>query len=99
MSLTSKVKQQLKAKAHKLKPVVFIGNKGVTPGVIKEIDITLNDHELIKIRLSIQDRDTKKAAVVEICETLKAESIQLIGNICVLYRKSVTSQKVRADFL
>jgi RNA-binding protein len=87
MSLTPKVKQQLKAKAHKLNPIVLIGNKGVTPAVIKEIDLTLNDHELVKIRLSITDRDAKKAAAVEISELLKAEIVQLIGNICVLYRK------------
>ena len=87
MSLTTKIKQQLKAKAHKLNPIVLIGNKGVTPAVIKEIDITLNDHELVKIRLSIADRDAKKAAAIEISDALRADIVQLIGNICVLYRK------------
>lgn len=87
MSLTPKERQQLKAKAHSLHPIVMIGNKGLTAAVKKEIDLALEDHELIKIRLSITDRNEKKAAVTDICESLQAESVQLIGNISVLYRK------------
>lgn len=88
MPLTPKVRQQLKAKAHKLKPIVMLGNKGLTAAVKKEIDIALNSHELIKIRVSTNDRDEKKAIVAEICESASAEAVQLIGNICVLYRKN-----------
>ena len=67
---------------------MLIGNKGLTEAVKKEIDIALNDHELIKLRIATTDREEKKAAVTEICESLKAESVQLIGNISVLYRKN-----------
>lgn len=86
--MTPKARQLLKAKAHKLKPIVMIGNKGLTDAVKREIDIALDDHELIKVRIPIPDRDEKKAVIADICEHLSAESIQVIGNICVLYRKN-----------
>lgn len=56
-----------------------------------EIDRALNDHELIKIRIAGQDRDVRRAMVMEICEALQAESAQVIGNIAVLYRKKIES--------
>ena len=87
MTLTTKFKQGLKGQAHKLKPVVMVGNHGVTPAVIKEVDRALNDHTLIKIRISVADREEKRAAFAEICDACEAEAVQLIGNIGVIYRK------------
>lgn len=87
MSHTQNNKQALKAKAHGLKPVVLLGNHGFTEGVKNEIDRALNDHELIKVRIQSLDRDERKALFVEICESVSAELIQIIGNIAVLYRK------------
>jgi RNA-binding protein len=86
--ITTKSRQQLKAKAHGLKPVVLLGNQGLTEAVKKEIDRALTDHQLIKIRVSIADRDAKKSIVDDICTSLKAEKIQVIGHIAVLFRKS-----------
>lgn len=88
MSLTPKGRQILKAKAHKLKPIILIGNKGLSDAVKHEIDIALNDHELIKIRVPVNDREEKKAMVAEICESAGAELVQLIGKICVVFRKN-----------
>lgn len=88
MALTTKQKQDLKGKAHKLKPVVLIGEKGVTPAVLKEIDAALAHHELIKIRIASNDRDARRKMINEICTTSSAELVQIIGNIGVLYRKS-----------
>lgn len=88
MALTPKGRQILKARAHALKPVVLIGNHGLTEAVLKEIDRALFDHELIKVRIASNDRDERKAAFAEICEQTKAEIVQNIGNIGVLYRPS-----------
>lgn len=88
MPLTSKGRQILKAKAHKLKPVVMIGNKGLTEAVKREIDIALDDHELIKIRVASNDRDEKKVMVEEICTASGAELVQLIGKVCLVFRKN-----------
>lgn len=86
MSLTPKIKQQLKAKAHKLKPVIMIGNNGLTDAVNKEIDRALHDHELIKIRVQTNDRDVRREVINEICKVNQAELVQIIGSIGVVYR-------------
>lgn len=91
MPLSSKYKQQLKAQAHKLKPVVMLGNNGLTEAVQNEIERALTDHELIKIRVAIEDRDIRREILHEICQTRQAELVQKIGNIGVLYRKNKTN--------
>jgi RNA-binding protein len=88
MPLATKTKQALKAKAHKLKPIVAIGNNGFTDNIKKELERCLYDHELIKVRIQETDREIKKALFAEICVAVTAEPIQLIGNIGVIYRKS-----------
>lgn len=86
MALTPKGRQILKARAHALKPIVLIGNLGLTEAVLKEIDRGLNDHELIKVRIAGNDRDARNAAFATICEQTKAQLVQNIGSIGVLYR-------------
>lgn len=87
-TLTPKIRQQLKGKAHKLKPIVFIGNKGLTANVINEINRGLEDHELIKIRIQDNDREVRRALFAEICETVEACPVQLIGSVGLIYRKN-----------
>jgi RNA-binding protein len=87
MPLNTRFKQQLKAKAHKLKPIVFIGNNGLTENVIKEIDRGLNDHEIIKIRIQASEREERQTLFAEACAAISAEAVQLIGGIGVIYRK------------
>ena len=86
MPLTTKERQHLKARAHKLKPVVMVGNNGVTIAVNKEIDRALNDHELIKIRVQTEDRELRQQILEEIAATANAELVQKIGGIGVFYR-------------
>jgi len=88
MSLTTKYKQQLKAKAHKLKPIIHIGNQGLTAAVNKEIDRALRDHELIKIKIQTEDRDLRRNIFGEICHANQAQAVQLIGSIAVVFRKN-----------
>lgn len=88
MTLTPKMRQTLKARAHKLKPVILVGNNGLSDALLKETDRALNDHELIKIRIPTEDRDLKKQLFAEVCEKLHAELVQQIGSIGVLYRKN-----------
>lgn len=84
--LNAKSKQQLKAKAHALKPVIIIGNKGLTDAVNKEINQALHDHELIKIRVQSEDRELRREIFNQICEQNQAELVQIIGRIGVVYR-------------
>lgn len=88
MSLTPKQRQALKAKAHKLKPIVFIGHQGLTDAVKKEADQALAHHELIKIRIQADDREERREFFAELCASLQAEEVQMIGNIGIVYRKS-----------
>lgn len=92
MTLTTKTRQQLKGKAHKLKPVIMIGNKGLTPAVNKEIDQALHDHELIKIRIQTNDRELRRELFAQICAANEAELVQIIGSIGVVYRIKNDSQ-------
>ncbi|MFU8798205.1 MAG: ribosome assembly RNA-binding protein YhbY [Gammaproteobacteria bacterium] len=87
MVLTTKYKQQLKAKAHPLKPVVLMGAHGLTEAVKKEINGALEHHELIKVSVRTEDREQRKLWLAEICESLQAILIQRIGTIGVIYRK------------
>lgn len=88
MLYTPKQRQQLKARAHSLNPIVAIGYQGLTTAVNKEIDRALQDHELIKIRVNAEDRTTRKALLNEICQIHSAELIQQVGKIGVVYRKN-----------
>ena len=84
--LTSAERRALKARAHHLHPVVMISNAGLTPAVIKEIDVNLKSHELIKIRVMGDDRQQRKDLIDEVCRTLDASSVQHIGKILVIFR-------------
>ena len=85
--LTSAERKALKAKAHKLDPVVHVGAKGLTDEVIAEIDRALSAHELIKVRAASLDRDARDEAVERIVERTGADAVQHIGKIFVLFRK------------
>ena len=85
--LTSTERKALKAKAHKLEPVVQIGAKGLTEEVIAEIDRALRAHELIKVRAGSLDRDARDDAFGSICERTGAEAVQQVGKVFVLFRK------------
>jgi RNA-binding protein len=86
--MESSLKQTLKAKAHHLKPVILLGEPGLTASLHQEIDRAFYDHELIKIRVPVQDRNLRKSIIKEICDHHQAELIQHIGQIGIVYRKS-----------
>ncbi len=81
-------KKALKAKAHHLKPVVLLGNKGLTEAVIAETDIALLSHELIKVKINGAEKEDRILIAAELCEALKAELVQMIGNTVIIYRKN-----------
>ena len=85
--LTSAERKALKAKAHKLEPIVRIGTKGLTEEVIAEIDRALRAHELIKVRAGAMDRDSRGETLISICERTGADAVQQVGKVFVLFRK------------
>lgn len=87
MLLTSKQKRHLRGLAHKLKPVVMIGNSGITEGVITELNERIAQHELLKVRISGQDRSERLKMAEDVCKQSKSELVTIIGHIAVLYRR------------
>lgn len=88
IELTSAERKRLKAVAHDLDPVVTIGSEGLKTSLLKEIDRSLNAHELIKIRAFSDERDEREAWLDAICEELNAAPVQHIGKVLVLFREN-----------
>jgi RNA-binding protein len=76
----------LRAKCHDLKPVVLMGQKGLTEELLNELDHALNDHELVKIKLSADDKQARAQLITEICDRSNSETIQTIGKVLSVYR-------------
>ena len=87
VELSSSQRRVLRAAAHTLNPVVSVAQQGLSPTVLAEIEIALNSHELIKIRVYGEDRAIREALMAQICEAVSAAPVQHIGNILVIWRK------------
>ena len=94
MNLNKKQIQYLKGLAHSLKPVVLLGNNGLTEAVVAEIDFALNHHELIKIKIPTDDRETKTLIVEAICRETNSTKVQVIGKTLVIFRQT-EEKKIR----
>lgn len=89
LTLNQAQKRYLKQKAHDLKAIIIIGNAGLTENVMHEIDIALEHHELIKVRINAADKDERKAMSGNIESELNAHCIQIIGHVGIFYRPAV----------
>ncbi|MFT4614243.1 MAG: RNA-binding protein [Bacteroidia bacterium] len=81
-------KKQLRAIGHKLKPVVTVSGNGLSEGVLAELDRALEQHELIKIKLAVGDRDARAAVSNELCTRTGADLVQSIGNVVLIMRRA-----------
>lgn len=86
VTITSRERVHLKSRAHALEPVVKIGERGVTDGVVAEIDRALTAHELIKVRAGGADRDARAALVEAIRTRTDATLVQHLGKVMILWR-------------
>lgn len=86
LTLTPAEKKALKAQAHGLDPVVLIGDKGLTEAIIKEINLALSAHSLIKVRVAGDDREARLEYATEIVSRTDSALVQHIGKLLVLYR-------------
>lgn len=80
--------KRMRGIAHHLDPVVTVAESGITEGVVGEVDRALTDHELIKVRISLVDRDARRGISDELCARTGAALVQRIGKVVVLYRQS-----------
>jgi len=86
MPLSKKQIKFLRAKCHDLKAVIMLGQKGLTDEVLSELDNALVHHELVKIKLSVDDRDARKQMIADICAKTHSQEIQSIGKTLSVYR-------------
>lgn len=86
LKLTTRERTQLKARAHHLKPLVRVGQAGVSDAFIAEVDRALSHHELIKVRVDTDDRETREVLADDICARTGAASVQRLGKTLVLWR-------------
>jgi RNA-binding protein len=94
MPLTDSQRRHLRGLAHHLKPVVMVGQDGLKPTVLAEVDAALTAHELIKVKVVAADRDERAAMVAEIAATAGAEVVQSIGQMAALFRRNPKKPKV-----
>lgn len=85
MALTAAQRRALKGKAHHLNVVIQTGDKGLTDAVYEEADLALAHHELIKAKI-VSDPESRKATAETFAQRLRAEVVQTIGHVVVLYR-------------
>lgn len=88
MALSNAEKKSFRQLGHALKPVVTVGDRGLSDSVLGELSRALDDHELIKVKLRTEERDDKKALIDALCEQCNVELVQAIGNIVLVYRKA-----------
>jgi RNA-binding protein len=97
IELTPAQRKEHRAGAHHLDPVVMIGGEGLTPAVKKEVDLALNAHGLIKVRVFNDDRAAREAMLTELAEGLSAAPIQHIGKLLVLWRPQPPKAKAERE--
>jgi RNA-binding protein len=95
MPITDKQRRHLKGLAHHLNPVVIVGQNGLSENVLNEIAITLETHELIKVRLNAADRQERNEMIERICSESGAELIQSIGHVGVFYLRHPKTPKIK----
>jgi RNA-binding protein len=87
-------RKYLKGLAHGLKPVIFIGQKGLSPALAKAMEDALDAHELIKVRfIDFKEKDQKEALTMEIEKMHNCFKVAMVGHIAIFYRKHKNPKK------
>lgn len=86
--LTSAQTRFLRGQAHELKALMQIGGKGISDGVIAELNQLLEDHELVKVKVGAADRESRDAMIESLVERTESALVQRIGHTAVLFRQS-----------
>lgn len=94
ISLTNAQIRFLRGQAHGLKAILQLGAKGLTDAVVAEVSGALEHHELIKVKVAADDRETRDAMIVELSGRCDAALVQRIGNVAVLYRPNPERRQI-----
>lgn len=94
MKLSESQKKHLRGLGHALKPVVTVGDAGLSDAVLNEFDSTIAHHELIKVKVRAGDRDERDAIIADLCKRGRAELVTRIGNVALVYRRNKEKPRV-----
>jgi len=94
MSLSESQKKLLRGLGHQLKPVITVGDAGLSESVLNEFRSTIDHHELIKVRIRTGDRQVRDSLIRELCEKESAQMVTRIGNVALIYRRNKEKPKI-----
>ncbi|MCW8934334.1 MAG: ribosome assembly RNA-binding protein YhbY [Gammaproteobacteria bacterium] len=94
MALSKHQIKHLVSLTHNLKPVIMVGQNGVTENILKELDIALDFHELVKIKIAGEDRESRAEMIKQLSSAESVEIVQKIGKTLTLYRKNKKKPKI-----
>jgi len=86
MTLSEAQKKYLRGRGHGLKPLIMVGDSGLSDALLAEYESTLDHHELIKVRVRVGDREARDAMIDKLCKNSSATLVQRIGNVALVYR-------------
>ncbi len=88
-------KKYLRKLGHQLKPVILIGNSGLSESVLTELSSTINHHELIKVKIKASNRIIRNQIVDEICKKISTQLVTQIGGIALIYKRNSENPKIK----
>jgi len=88
MPLTTKQNQHLRGLAHHIKPVIIIGNAGLTDAVLEEVKLAITHHELIKVKINAGEREERQEIINNITTECGCHHVQSVGRVGVFYREN-----------
>ena len=88
MKLSEPQKKFLRGLGHQLKPIIMVGDAGLSDSLMKEFESTIEHHELIKVRVRTGDRETRDTMISDLCKKGAAELVARIGNVALIYRRN-----------
>ena len=89
MDLSESQKKYLRGLGHQLKPLIMVGDAGLSESLLTEYDSTIEHHELIKVRVRVGDRGARDEIIAKLCERASAALVQRIGNVALVYRPNL----------
>ena len=88
MALSEPQRKYLRRLGHDRNPIVLVGQHGIGPNLVAELDRALNDHELVKVRARVGDRDARDGILDELAQATRSELVQRIGHVALYYRRN-----------
>jgi RNA-binding protein len=88
MPLSEAQRKHLRRLGHDRNPVVLVGQAGLGPNLVAELDRALRDHELVKVRARVGDRAERDRILSELAAATGSELVQRIGHVALLYRRN-----------